>query len=232
VTSFALVILGITALTLHETNRHPNPDALRVRPMLRTYAAVARSPVFRAYALTASATYAGLFAFISGSSFVLIRVLGLTPTQFAFAFSTMVVGYLIGTLICRRLVRRGLQATVQIGAVLQLLAGGLLAGLALAGVQDPFAICGPMFVFGISHGVIQAPAQSGAVAPFRHSAGAAAALLGLCMMSVAAIVGAWIGTSFNGTVYPLTLTIATCAALCCLAAFTLVRRDGDVSHHD
>jgi DHA1 family bicyclomycin/chloramphenicol resistance-like MFS transporter len=193
---------------------------------------VLRSPAFRAYALTASATYAGLFAFISGSSFVLIRVLGLTATQFALAFSTMVAGYLIGTVICRRLVQRGLQATVQIGALLQLLAGGLLAALALAGVHGPIAISGPMFVFGMSHGLIQAPAQSGAVAPFRHSAGAAAALLGFCMMTVAAIVGAWIGASYNGTVYPLTLTIAACATSCCLAAFTLVRRDGDVSHHD
>jgi DHA1 family bicyclomycin/chloramphenicol resistance-like MFS transporter len=88
-----------------------------------------------------------------------------------------------------------------------------------------------MFVFGVSHGIIQAPAQSGAVAPFRHTAGAAAALLGFCMMAVAAAVGVWIGIGYNGTVYPLTLTIAGCAAVCCFVAFTLVRRDGDVSHH-
>jgi DHA1 family bicyclomycin/chloramphenicol resistance-like MFS transporter len=116
--------------------------------------------------------------------------------------------------------------------VLQLLAGAALATLALAGLQVPAAISVPMFAFGISHGMIQAPAQAGAVAPFRHSAGAAAALLGFCMMTVAAAVGAWIGASFDGTVYPLTLTIAACALVSCLAAFTLVRRDGDISHHD
>ena len=48
-------------------------------------------------------------------------------------------------------------------------------------------------------GIIQAPAQSGAVAPFRHTAGAAAALLGFCMMAVAAAVGVWIGIGYNGT---------------------------------
>lgn len=231
-TLFALALLGATALTLRETHLRPNPDALRLRPMLQTYAAVLRSPAFRAYTLAAAATYAGLFAFISGSSFVLIRVLGLSATRFALAFSTMVAGYLIGTLICRRLVSRGLQATVQTGAVLQLLAGTTLATLALAGVHAPLAISGPMFAFGISHGVIQAPAQAGAVAPFKHSAGAAAALLGFCMMAIAAAVGAWIGVSYNGTVYPLTLTIAACAVVSWVAAFTFVRRDGDVSHHD
>lgn len=231
-TLFALALLGATTLALRETHLRTDPHALRLRPMLRTYAAVLRSPAFRAYTLAAAATYAGLFAFISGSSFVLIRVLGLSATQFALAFSTMVAGYLIGTLICRRLVTRGLQATVQIGALLQLLAGAALATLALAGVHAPLAICGPMFAFGISHGVIQAPAQAGAIAPFKHSAGAAAALLGFCMMAVAAAVGAWIGASYNGTVYPLTLTIAACAVISCVVAFTFVRRDGDVSHHD
>ncbi len=93
------------------------------------------------------------------------------------------------------------------------------------------AISVPMFLFGASHGILQAPAQPGAVAPFRHSAGAAAALLGFCMMAVVAAIGVWIGASYNGAVYPLTLTITGSAALCCVVAVTLVRRDGDVAHH-
>jgi len=93
------------------------------------------------------------------------------------------------------------------------------------------AIVMPMFVFGVSHGVIQSPAQSGAVAPFRHAAGAAAALLGFLMMACAAAVGVWIGASYDGTVYPLTLTIAACSFVTAMLALTLVRRDGDVSHH-
>jgi MFS transporter, DHA1 family, multidrug resistance protein len=230
-TVFALFLLAATALALRETNTRCNPDALRLAPMFNTYRDVTRSRAFRAYTLVAAATYAGLFAFISGSSFVLMRVLGLSATSFALSFSTMVAGYLVGTLICRRLVLRGLQTTIQTGALLQLLAGTALAAMALAGLHVAAAITVPMFVFGVSHGIIQAPAQSGAVAPFRHTAGAAAALLGFCMMAVAAVVGVWIGIGYNGTVYPLTLTIAGCAAVCCFIAFTLVRRDGDVSHH-
>jgi len=51
------------------------------------------------------------------------------------------------------------------------------------------------------------------------------------MMLIAATVGAWIGASYNGTVYPLTLTIAACSLATALVAFTLVRRHGDVAHH-
>jgi DHA1 family bicyclomycin/chloramphenicol resistance-like MFS transporter len=95
----------------------------------------------------------------------------------------------------------------------------------------PAAIIVPMFFYGMAHGMIQPPAQSGAIAPFPHSAGAAAALMGCVMMVTAAAIGIWLGASYNGTVYPLTLTICACALASAGIAATLVRRDGDVAHH-
>ena len=231
-TAFSLSLALFVVLKLPETNARLNPHALAWRPMLRTYRSVLRSPTFIAYTLAASATYAGLFAFISGSSFVLMRGLGLSPTAYAFCFSLMVAGYLTGTLICRRLLpRHGIPRTIQFGGALQACAGLLMAGLAFAGVHVAAAIAGPMFVYGVSHGMVQAPSQAGAVAPFPANAGSAAALLGFGMMLIAAAVGAWIGASYDGTVYPLTLTIATCALATATFAFTLVRGHGDVSHH-
>ncbi len=106
-----------------------------------------------------------------------------------------------------------------------------MAALAIGGVHVAAAISVPMFFYGLSHGIVQPPAQAGAVAPFPGNAGAAAALLGLGMMLIAACVGAWIGVSYDGTVYPLTLTIAACSCATALIAFTLVRRHGDVAHH-
>jgi hypothetical protein len=63
------------------------------------------------------------------------------------------------------------------------------------------------------------------------ASGAAAAMLGFLMMGVATLVGAWLGASYDGTVYPLTLTIAAFGLASLLIALTLVRRDGDVSMH-
>ena len=230
--SFALVLAVIATMRLRETIRQRNPHALQPGPMLRTYGEVLRSRAFRAYAAAAAATYGALFAFIAGSSFVLIRVLGLSVTAYGFSFSTMVAGYLVGTLLCRRLVgQRGLQRTLTVGAWLQATAGGTMALLALAGAHHALAIVLPMFFVGISHAMVQMPAQSGAVAPFPHAAGAAAALMGFLMMGVATGVGAWLGASYNGTVYPLTLTIAAFGLTSLLIALTLVRRDGDVSQH-
>jgi MFS transporter, DHA1 family, multidrug resistance protein len=55
--------------------------------------------------------------------------------------------------------------------------------------------------------------MAGAVHPFPRSAGAAAGMFGFLSILVAALVGAWIGFSDNGTVYPLALTIAAFGAL-------------------
>jgi MFS transporter, DHA1 family, multidrug resistance protein len=98
-TAISLLLAAAAARWLRETNRHRNPQALQLRPMLRTYLHVARSPAFRAYTLASTATYAGLFAFISGSSFALIRVLGVSAVAFGASFATMVAGYLAGTLV-------------------------------------------------------------------------------------------------------------------------------------
>lgn len=230
--AFSLVLACLAAVKLRETNTRRNPHALKLAPMLCTYASVARSPAFRAYTMSAAATYAGLFAFLSGSSFVLIDVLGQTPIGFALWFSAMVLGYVIGTLVCRRLLAaHGIQRTVYAGATIQAAAGITMATLALAGVHLPVAIGAPMFFIGLSHGIIQPPVQSGAVAPFAHAAGAAAALLGFTMMLVATCIGIWIGASYNGSVYPLTLTICACGLASAAIAFTLVRKDGDISIH-
>lgn len=230
--AFSLLLAAAAATRLRETNLRRNPDALQLGPMLRAYAEVARSPAFRAYTLALTATYGGLFAFISGSSFVLIRVLGISAVAFGMSFATMVAGYLVGTLVCRRLVvRRGLQHTVCAGAALQAVAGLAMALLVAGGVHVPASIVAPMFFYGIAHGMIQPPAQAGAVAPFPHSTGVAAALMGFVMMVIAALIGFWIGASFDGTMAPLAYTICAASAASALIAFTVVRRDGDVTAH-
>jgi MFS transporter, DHA1 family, multidrug resistance protein len=231
-TAFSLTLAVFAATRLRETNSQRSLDALSLAPMARTYWKMVHSRPFRAYTLSAAASYAGLFAFISGSSFVLMQVLGLTATGFALSFAAMVAGYLVGTLICRRLLaRHGLQRTIAFGASLQLAAGTALVAGALAGLHRPLAITLPMVAFGIGHGLLQPPAQAGAVAPFPHAAGAAAALMGFTMMVVATGIGIWIGVSYTGSVYPLTFTIFGCALASFAIAHTLVARDGNVARH-
>jgi DHA1 family bicyclomycin/chloramphenicol resistance-like MFS transporter len=214
VTTFAFGLLAVTALRLPETNPHRDAAAVRPRALARNYAHVSRSARFQSYALVGAASYSGLFAFISGSSFVLIGVLGVATAHFGYAFAFCVLGYMLGTIACRRLLAaRGLVRTLKFGACLSAGGGLAMGGLALAGVHHWAAIVLPQFMFMFAHGINFPCAQSGAVTAFPRQAGAAAGLLGFVTMLLAALVGWWIGASNNGTVYPLAATVAAFGVL-------------------
>ena len=209
-TVFSGALLVATLAWLPETNPHPDATATRPGALLRNYARVLRSPHFLSYALVGAASYGGLFAFISGSPFVLIGVLGVPTAWFGFCFAFCVVGYLLGTIACRHLLaRRGIVRTLKLSACVSAAGGMAMAALAVVGLQHWAAILLPQFVFMFAHGINFPCAQAGAVAPFPRQAGAAAGVLGFLTMALAALVGWWIGASNDGTVYPLAFTIAT-----------------------
>jgi MFS transporter, DHA1 family, multidrug resistance protein len=215
---FSGALLLATLARLPETNAMPDTTATTPRALIRNYLAVLRSRPFRSHALVGAASYGGLFVFISGSPYLLIEVLDVPTAYFGFAFAFCVVGYLVGTIVCRRLLpRHGIVGTLKIGAALSATGGVAMALLAAAGTRHWAAIVVPQFVCFLAHGINFPCAQTGAVAPFVRQAGAAAGVLGFLTMALAALIGWWIGASANGTVYPLTATMAA-AGLAVLAA--------------
>ncbi len=226
--SFAAVTLAVILARLPETLRTPNPKALQPGPMLHTWRRIARHPTFRAWALLVACTYGGLFAYLAGSAFVYIEVLGLSRGAYGLVLGSGSVAYVCGTVWCRRwLLRYGLAGAVRRGAVLTLAGGLLMAGLALAGVHNAWAIALPQLVYAFGHGIHQPCGQAAVTGPFPAHAGAAAALGGFALAIVAFAVGGWLGVSMNGTVYPVTLTIGAFSILTALVAWTLVQRHGE-----
>ncbi len=210
---------------LAETNPHRIPGALAPRALCSAYGTVWRSASFRAFTLLSATTYGGLFAFLSSSSFVLIRLRGLSVGAFGYCFALAVSGYLVGTLVSRRLLRsRSLVATLRLGAALQVAGGLLLVALAAAGVEQVAALIAPVFLYLVAHGFLQPLAQAGAIGGFPRNAGAAAALSGFLMQIAAAAVGVLMGWAWNATAWPMTLAISA-AALAGAAVAWLMLRD-------
>lgn len=226
---FGAASLLLVAARLRETVVQRNPHALRLRPMLRQCWHIARHPTFVAWSLLTCSTFAGLFAFLAGSSFVLIEVLGVSRIECGLFIAGCSVSYIVGTFWCRRwLLRHGMLGAVKRGAWFTLAGGLSMAALALAGVSSPWAIVLPQFVYSFGHGIHQPCGQAAVVGPFPQHAGAASALAGFVLAAGAVLVGAWLGVSMNGTVLPVTLTIAAMAMCTALIAWTLVQRHGEV----
>ena len=211
----ALALAGlavwIAALArMKESNIKPNAEAMRVGSLLRGYIDVSRTPAFWAYALPGALSYASIFAFISGTPFILIRVLGVATEHYGFYFALGVLGYLSGTLLCRRLLARvGLQRALLAGTSIGLAGGIGFLLLVLAGVRSAALVVAAQFVVMAAHGINFPCAQSGSIAPFPEKAGAAAGLFGFVSMLGAFVTGIWVGSSHDGTLQPLAWISAT-----------------------
>ena len=224
-TAYAVATLALVALRLPETLHRRNPNALQPATLVSTWALVLRTPTFWAFSLLTTASYGGLFTFLAASSFVYLDVLGSSRTQDGLMLLSTAAAYLLGTLLCRRLLaRHGLKRTVAIAGLLSA-SGGLLMLLAAAlGWHSVAALLPPFYLFMLGHGIHQPCGQSGAVGPFPQAAGVASALNGFMMMLAAFAIGRWLGGALDGTVWPLVQGVALWSLLLAAIAWTLVQR--------
>lgn len=228
----SLAVYGVGTLVLvarqfRETLSHRDVHALQWRRLLGRWALIARHPTFWAYTALSCASFGGLFTFLASSSFVVIKVLGFSKTQYGLLMLSMSASYIVGTLVCRRLLPRfGVRQSVKLAALSSLSGGLLMLGLAYAGWHSVWAIMLPFYLFMIGHGVLQACGQSGAIGPFPQAAGTASALSGFLMMVVAFGMGHWLGLAMDGSVYPLVHGVAFWGVAAAIVAWTLVARYG------
>lgn len=222
---FGVTLLAAVARLLAETNRHRDPAALAPSAMALNYASLLRDRTILGYGLTVALAFGGMFTFISGSSFVLIDVLGLAPAHFGFGFASVIGGYVIGAFLAGRLTARmGLDRMIGLGTAGCAASGLLAAGLALGGIQTFASVLLPLSLYFLSAGLSLPNATAGALGPHPRMAGAASALVGFFQMMGGAVAGWLTAALFDGSAR----SMAGIAGLMGLGAFvafrTLVRR--------
>ncbi|WP_019644954.1 multidrug effflux MFS transporter [Novispirillum itersonii] len=221
---FGTCVLAATLLLLRETNAHMDPQATRPGRLLRTYGNLLKSPVFMGYTLTVGFGFGGLFSFISGSSFVIIDVLGIDSAHFGFAFACVVIGYICGGFLAARLTGRyGLDRVLGFGTLGIGAAGLLTAGIALAGIQTPAGVIAPISLYFFFCALTLPNGTAGAIAPFPKIAGSVSALLGFLQMGCGAIAGYLVGMLHNGTTLPMCLSIGIMGSLSMATYWILAR---------
>ena len=213
------------------------PETLRPRThapasgMWGSIGVVARHRGVLAYLGIIAGGYAGLFAFISASPFVLQTVHGLTPFGFALSFAAASIGYIFGTWLAAKFVTRlGLDRTIGWGA-LALALGGV--AMVLATAFAPGAVIGivaPMTLYLFGLGLAMPQSLAGALQPFPDRAGAASSLIGCVQQSLAAATGALVGQLLGMSAWPLVLGIAIpgCVTLAIWASTREVRAKSGV----
>ena len=205
---------------LPETLRRRDALATQPRAIVANFRRLLRSRAFTGYLGVAAFGFSGLFAFLAGSAFVFVTVMGAGERGFGFLFGTVMLGNITGSVIGSRIVRRvGIDRMVRGGTVLMLVAGLALGALALVDARHPAAVVVPMFVYMVAFMMTMPPATAGALTPFPAIAGSASSLLSFCQFIVASTAALIVGWSFDGTSRPMMLTIAVAS----IGAFTACR---------
>jgi DHA1 family bicyclomycin/chloramphenicol resistance-like MFS transporter len=172
--------------------------------------------------LTVGFAYASLFGYISGSSFALQELYGLTPTQFSLVFALNAAGMIVLGLANARLVRHfpahGLLLAGLVASAVAALA--LLAAVVLG--SGLVALLVPLFLVVATRGLVSSNATVLGVqrAP---AAGSASAVLGACMFAGGIVVTPLMALGGEGTALPMVGVVAGGALAALLATGLLTR---------
>ncbi|MGA5304815.1 multidrug effflux MFS transporter [Nucisporomicrobium flavum] len=197
----AAAIMAASAIVLPETLAIGRRRSGGIAGTLRDYGRLFTDRVYVGLILVAGLAMAALFAYVSGSSYVLQDGFGLSEQQFAYVFAGGAVGLIGATQLNVRLLRRW---TPQ-----QILSSSLLAGLGFGSVLLVLAVTETGGLVGILIPLWLVLAMVGlampnapALALNRHgeAAGTAAALLGAVQFGVGALAAPLVGVLGVGTV--------------------------------
>lgn len=200
--------------------RHPRS----LGRILRDFGLLLQDRNYLGYTLACSFSFAGLFVFLSVSSFVIIDYFGYPPERFGLWFLMVVSGYLTGTLGGGRLSRvLGHRKLVAIGSLICLVSGIVMAAVGFNEPTHALYLMLPMLGFMIGVGIVMPQSMAGALADYPQIAGSASGLMGFIQMTLAGGIGVIAGQLHDGTPAVMGAMIGFCGLLCFASAWGLTR---------
>ena len=209
----ALAVLGallivVAALRLPETLPVARRRQRRGERHPARLSRAAQRPAFVGLVLVAGLAMAALFAYVSGSSFVLQQQYGLDEQQFGIAFGAGAVGLIAATQFNVRLLRRYTPQQILISALI----AGTAAGLLLVDVRGdrrrwPGHPARALWLVLAAAGLALPNAPALAMSRHSEAAGTAAALLGAVQFGIGAVSAPLAGLFGTGSV-PMAIVIA------------------------
>ncbi|KTD40062.1 multidrug effflux MFS transporter [Legionella parisiensis] len=164
-------------LVLPETNKNLNPEATKIRVILRNYYVLLKSKVFLGYTLCACFACAGLIAYLTIAPFLFQNVLGLSPLEYGQLSIFIASAICLSGIINSQLVMsKGVSYMLFMGVLLMIGGGGSMLSFALSGIINVPSIMIPIALFSIGAGLTFINAFAGVFHPFPQIAGTVAAL--------------------------------------------------------
>jgi len=175
-----------------------------LRRTLKVMGTLLRDRSFVGHALAGGLTFGALFAYISGSPFVLQGIYGLSPQVFSLAFAANGLGIVAGSQVNARIVERLGPTRLLRRALLSVVASAFtLLVVVSIGDLPVWAVLVPMFAIVSSIPFVLPNSTALALADHAAVAGTASALLGLIQFMVGALAAPLVGVAGPDTAVPM-----------------------------
>jgi DHA1 family bicyclomycin/chloramphenicol resistance-like MFS transporter len=223
-TAIGALLFAATATGLHETlapdKRHPGG----VGETLQTFGRLLADRTFLGHALACGLAFGAMFAYISGSPFVLQDIYGASPQLFSVMFACNALGLVAASQANRALLLRFEPLAILRAALSAQALGGVALLLVVASGGGVWGIVALLFVVVASLGLVFPNATALALADHPRVAGSASGLLGVLQFIVGAAAAPLVGVAGTATALPMALTIAVLGVGGVLSATMLASR--------
>ncbi|MDH4261394.1 MAG: MFS transporter, partial [Gammaproteobacteria bacterium] len=217
------VVMLFAARKLVET-KPPDPAAGASPRTLSSYRQLFSSRIYLSYVAFGSSLMSMIYTFVTGTPYVVVDVLGISPARLGLLLFFPAVASFAGFLVAARVVNRvGGRRLMQTGALLAFTGASSMAVLSLAGVWHPLALFIPGMLIGFANALATPSSTTAAITRHPAIAGAASGLMGFVHLVVAAGATQLVAFFANHSPVPLAATLMGLCLVSLLALRAIAR---------
>lgn len=199
--------LGIWLMVYFFLKGAKGPDtsiSLKPRTTYQQFAQVFRLRQFLLFSLAGGFAASGMYAYLSGSPFVLMELYSLSESQYGWAFALLAGGLIIASQLNSIALRFTDSLTIaRWASLLQLLVGSALISMAFFDYHNIFVLLGLLFTYLFCQGFVFPNTSALSLNPFKRLAGSASAAMGFLQLSIGAISSMLVSVLHNATQAPM-----------------------------
>jgi MFS transporter, DHA1 family, multidrug resistance protein len=207
------LLLFLAVVFMLAESKMPDPTiSLKPQHIIPSFFNIFRNPQFFTYAIAGSMVSGGVYAYLSGSPFIFMKIYKVTEQQYGWIFGLLAGGLILSSQLNNLALRKyRSEQIISVILTIQTIIGVILCLFSAFDWLNLYSLILLIFVFLCCQGFSFPNSSALSLAPFSKEAGSASALLGAIQMGIGSLSAALVGVLSNGTSLPMTGVMAGCA---------------------